>query len=236
MVTGKSCSRWLAPFMALLMIVSLSGCFDKEGDQRKAFIDFLQHTVMRSGERLPTLTADQKKQFGPFVSDYAILYGFAHQMDQAIDNGIRPVVDSVNHISAPQDYMTQRDMLRQANGALGVLSQQVQNAKAQADNARNELRQPDDLKAVFDNAWQKVVADPAAAFEPVIPAAQTLTQQLVLVGDFIQQQGDKVGFANGGIQFPTSQQASQYNSLIGPLASQHQAFSQAWDSLNRVTQ
>ncbi len=75
MATGKSCSRWFAPLAALLMVVSLSGCFDKEGDQRKAFIDFLQNTVMRSGERLPTLTADQKKQFGPFVSDYAILYG-----------------------------------------------------------------------------------------------------------------------------------------------------------------
>ncbi len=73
MATGKSCSRWFAPLAALLMVVSLSGCFDKEGDQRKAFIDFLQNTVMRSGERLPTLTADQKKQFGPFVSDYAIL-------------------------------------------------------------------------------------------------------------------------------------------------------------------
>ncbi len=72
MATGKSCSRWFAPIAALLMVVSLSGCFDKEGDQRKAFIDFLQNTVMRSGERLPTLTADQKKQFGPFVSDYAI--------------------------------------------------------------------------------------------------------------------------------------------------------------------
>lgn len=63
MATGKSCSRWFAPLAALLMVVSLSGCFDKEGDQRKAFIDFLQNTVMRSGERLPTLTADQKKQF-----------------------------------------------------------------------------------------------------------------------------------------------------------------------------
>ncbi len=65
MATGKSCSRWFAPIAALLMVVSLSGCFDKEGDQRKAFIDFLQNTVMRSGERLPTLTADQKKTVWP---------------------------------------------------------------------------------------------------------------------------------------------------------------------------
>lgn len=120
MATGKSCSRWFAPLAALLMVVSLSGCFDKEGDQRKAFIDFLQNTVMRSGERLPTLTADQKKQFGPFVSDYAILYGYSQQVNQAMDSGLRPVVDSVNAIRVPQDYVTQSGPLREMNGFLWV--------------------------------------------------------------------------------------------------------------------
>ena len=36
------------------------------------------------GERLPTLTADQKKQFGPFVSDYAVIYGYSQQVSQAM--------------------------------------------------------------------------------------------------------------------------------------------------------
>ncbi|MCT4704805.1 DUF3053 domain-containing protein [Enterobacteriaceae bacterium H11S18] len=236
MATGKSCSRWMASFAALLMVVSLSGCFDKEGDQRKAFIDFLQNTVMRSGERLPTLTTDQKKQFGPLVSDYAILYGFSQQISQAMDEGMKPVVDSVNSIRVPQDYLTQRDPLRQANGSLNVLGQQVQNAKMQADGAHSALKQPDDLKSVYDQVFQKVVTTPANTMAPLIPAAQTFTQQLVQVGDFIQQQGTQVGFTAGGIQFPTSQQASQYNSLIGPLASQHQAFMQAYSSAQNSMQ
>lgn len=230
MATGKSCSRWFAPFLALLMVVSLSGCFDKEADQRKAFIDFLQNTAMRSGERLPTLTADQKKQFGNFVSDYAILYGFSQQMNQAIDSGIKPVVDSVNTIRVPHDYVAQRDTLRQINGSLGVLGQQIQNAKMQADSARAGLKQADDLKPVFDQVYQKVVTAPASASTPLIPAAQVLTQQLVQVGDYVQQQGDKVSFVANGIQFPTAEQANQYNSLIGPLTAQHQAFTQAWNS------
>lgn len=236
MATGKSCSRWFAPVAALLMVVSLSGCFDKEGDQRKAFIDFLQNNVMRSGEHLPTLTADQKKQFGPFVSDYAILYGYSQQVNQAMDSGLRPVVDSVNAIRVPQDYMTQREPLRQSNGALGVLSQQLQNAKMQADAARSALKQGEDLKPVFDKVYEKVVTKPSDAMQPLIPAAQTFTQQLVQVGDFISQQGTQVSFVANGIQFPTSQQASQYNTLIGPLASQHQAFSQAWSSAVTATE
>ncbi len=35
MATGKSCSRWFAPLAALLMVVSLSGCFDKEGERHR---------------------------------------------------------------------------------------------------------------------------------------------------------------------------------------------------------
>ena len=66
MATGKSCSRWFAPLAALLMVVSLSGCFDKEGDQRKAFIDFLQNTVMRSGERLPNHDCRSEKTVWSF--------------------------------------------------------------------------------------------------------------------------------------------------------------------------
>ncbi|WES68661.1 DUF3053 domain-containing protein [Superficieibacter sp. HKU1] len=236
MATGKSCSRWFASVMALLMVVSLSGCFDKEGDQRKAFIDFLQNTVMRSGEHLPALTSDQKKQFGPLVTDYAILYGYSQQVNQAMDEGLRPVVDSVNAIRVPQDYMTQREPLRQANGSLGVLSQQLQNAKMQADAAHSALKQADDLKPVFDQAYEKIVTRPADALQPLIPAAQIFTQQLVQVGDFVAQQGTQVGFAANGVQFPTSQQASQYNALIGPLASQHQAFTQAWNAAVSATQ
>jgi hypothetical protein len=118
---------------------------------------------------LPTLTADQKKQFGPFVSDYAILYGYSQQVSQAMDSGLRPVVDSVNAIRVPQDYMTQREPLRQANGALGVLSQQLQNAKMQADaltRAETGGRSETGLRQVYS----KVVTAPANALQPLIPA------------------------------------------------------------------
>ena len=236
MATGKSWSRWFAPLAALLMVVSLSGCFDKEGDQRKAFIDFLQNTAMRSGDRLPTLTSDQKKQFGPLVSDYAVLYGFSQQMSQAMDQGIKPVLDTVNGIRVPQDYLTQRNTLRQENGALNVLGQQIQNAKMQADSALSTLKQPEELKVVYEKVYEKVVTNPANAIVPLIPAAQNLTQQLMQVGDYIAEQEGQVSFTASGIQFPTSRQASQYNTLIAPLAGQHQAFMQVYTATQNAVQ
>jgi Protein of unknown function (DUF3053). len=153
-----------------------------------------------------------------------------------MDSGLRPVVDSVNAIRVPQDYVTQGGPLRDLNGSLGVLGQQLQNAKQQADAAHGALKQADDLKPVFDQAYQKVMTTPAQALQPLIPAAQIFTQQLVQVGDFVAQQDTQVSFVANGIQFPTSQQASQYNTLIGPLASQHQAFNQAWTAAVNAVQ
>jgi hypothetical protein len=49
-----------------------------------------------------------------------------------------------------------------------VLSQQLQNAKMQADGAR-ALKQADDLKPVFDQVYES--GDRPAALQPLIPAA-----------------------------------------------------------------
>ncbi|UMX89628.1 DUF3053 domain-containing protein [Klebsiella pneumoniae] len=82
-----------------------------------------------SGERLPTLTtADQKKQFGPFVSDYAVIYGYSQQISETRRWTLVCARWWTQRQCDPRPagYMTQREPLRQANGALGVLSQQLQ--------------------------------------------------------------------------------------------------------------
>jgi len=45
----------------------------------------------------------------------------------------------------------------QASGSLGVLTQQIQTAKTQADSCKATLKQPENLKTVYDT----VVTQPA---------------------------------------------------------------------------
>lgn len=229
MMTGPAriWTRMLVPFMALFLVLQLTGCGDKEGEQRKAFIDFLQNTAMRSGENLPSLSEDQKQKFGNFVSDYAILYGFSQQMNKATDAGLKPVVDELSAIRSPQDYLTHRETLRQASGSLSVLAQQIQAAKSQADSSKASLKQPEDLKTVYDSIYNKVVSQPSNALIPLLPALQTLSQDVVQVGDFLQQQGTRVSFNSDAIQFPTQEQASAYNTLMSNLSMNTQALSRA---------
>ena len=234
MMTGSSriWTRLLVPFMALFMVLQLTGCGDNEADQRKAFIDFLQNTVMRSGEHLPSLSEDQKQKFGPYVSDYAILYGFSQQVNRAVDSGLKPVVDELSAIRTPQDYLTRRDALRQASGSLGVLTQQIQSAKTQADSSKAALKQPSDLKTVYDNCLTTVVTQPAPLWHRFCLRLQALSQDAVQTGDFLQQQGANVSFNGSAIQFPSQAQATQYNALMSNLSTNARALTQAQSVLN----
>lgn len=229
MMTGtiRGWMRLLVPFMALMLVFQLTGCGDKEADQRKAFIDFLQNTAMRSGEHLPALSEDQKQRVGNYASDYAIVYGFSQQVNRAVDNGLKPVVDELSAIRAPQDYLTRRDSLRQASGSLEVLAQQIQTAKTQADSSKAGLKQPAELKTVYDNLYNKVVTQPADTLLPLLPALQKLSQDAVQTGDFLQQQGSQVTFNGQTIQFPTQQQATQYNTLMSNISANAHALGQA---------
>lgn len=225
MATGIS--RVWAPLAAVFLALLLTACGDKEPEQRKAFIDFLQNTVMRSGEHLPALSEDQKQKFGNYVSDYAIIYGFSQQVNKAVDDGLKPVVDQLTAIRVPQDYLTRRDALRQASGSLNVLGQQIQSAKTQADSSKAALKQPDDLKQVYDTVYNKVVTQPANSLTPLLPALQSLSQDVLQAGDYLQQQGAAVTFNNNGVQFSTRDQVAQYNTIMSNLAAKAPALSQA---------
>lgn len=234
-MTKRYSARWFASLVVMLTVLVLSGCFDKEGDQRKAFSGFLQNTVLRGGETLPVLSADQKKRFGVFVSDYQVLFHYAQQVNQAMDEGVRPLVDVVNLIHKPQDYLTHRDNLRHLTDSLAVLNQQLINDKLQADSDLATLKLAGDLRPVYVQAYQKIVTTPANTLQTLIPVAQDLARQLTQVGDFIRQQGADVKFVGDGVQLPTMQQVNQYNALIAPLAAQYQAFDQAYQTaLNTI--
>lgn len=222
-IRSRTFARWLAPVLALLVVFQLTACGDKEPDQRKAFIDYLQNTVIRSGQNLPTLSEDQKQKFGNYANDYTIILTFSRQLKQSVDNSLAPAVNTIAQIRVPQDYLQQKAALEQTSGTLTTLAQQIQTAKSTADTAQAALKQPDDLKAVYNRVYAQDVTQPANALIPVVPALASFTQDIIGVGDFLGQQGNQVAFANGSVQFPTQQQVAQYNAMMTGLLGKQQA-------------
>lgn len=229
-------ARGLAPVLALWVVMQLTACGDKEPEQRKAFIDYLQNTVMRSGANIPTLSEDQKQKLGNYADDYAIIVDFSQQLSKSVGASLTPALEQINQIRTAQDYMSKRDALQQSVRALNLLGQQIQSAKSQADAARAALKLPGNLKAVYNQAYDKIVTAPANALMPAIPTTASFVQDLVQVGDFLQTQGNQVNFNNNGVQFSTAQQAAQYNTMMSSLVAKQQTLVNAQKTLRSVAQ
>lgn len=215
-------ARWLVPVMMLLVALQLAACSDKDKEQQQAFTAFLQ-SLPQQGRQLPGLSEQQQQAFGRYAQDYAIVTNFNQQLDQAVAGSLTPLLQQVARIRVPQDYISQRDNLRQSVGALNLLGQQVQTAKTQADNARRALKQPEALQAVYDKLYQRTVAQPATAMVAIVPASVSFTQSLIQLGDFLQAQGSQVLFNGTGVQFRTQPLVDQYNGMVSDLANQQQS-------------
>ncbi|QCR10401.1 DUF3053 domain-containing protein [Brenneria rubrifaciens] len=214
-------TRWWWSVFIFFIALQIAGCGDSDADQRKAFTDFVHSLQQQQDRKLPELTEEQKEKFGPFVNDYTILTTFSQQFNQAVAGSLIPMMSEVSRIRVPRDYLSQRDALRQSIGAMQMLGQHIQTAKAQADDARRALKQPEELQVGYDRLYNRVVTQPVNIVLPLIPSAISFAQGLIQMGDYLQAQGDQVVFNGNLVQFYTPQQVAQYNGMVSALPAQH---------------
>jgi hypothetical protein len=79
--------------LVALALVGLTGCEDKEAQQRKAFIEFLQTRILdQPGTRAPQLTDAQIERFGDYTKQYVIISDFHKTMDNSVSGQLRDAV------------------------------------------------------------------------------------------------------------------------------------------------
>ncbi|MDP0983864.1 DUF3053 family protein, partial [Klebsiella variicola] len=61
-----------------------------------------------------------------------------------------------------------------------------------ADRAHAALKQPEDLKPVFDKAYEKTVSNLANTYKEIFPATSETFDILLKVVDFVDQNKDKI--------------------------------------------
>ena len=155
--------------MYSLFVATLVGWGNSEADQRKAFIAFLQDINNRAGAHVPVPNANDEKAFGPYLQHYAIILDFNKDMKAPTDEfiarliklgyGPSPAPRTIEQIAAtPADLTAAKD-------GLDKMTQGIETRLAKINADRAALKQPGDLKAVYDKTFDKLVTAPAVAFE-----------------------------------------------------------------------
>jgi hypothetical protein len=218
---------------AMLLATAIAGCDDEPG-QRKAFIEFLQtRIVAKPGIHVPKLTAEEAKSFGDYARHYAVIADFNAGMDanvskplqQAMAAGAPHSLDEV--VTRRKDIAAMRDGMATIRGALDT-------QLATADAAHASLKQPDDLKPVYDKAYDRDVTQPAKAMADIFPDADSSMQAILALAEFLEQNKDKVKVNGSLVEVKDPSVQGRLQALVNALQAKQEGIQKAQKRLHDV--
>jgi len=212
-----------AEIAALIVFAApLSACGDSEAEQRKAFIGFLQDINGRSGIHFLVPTAADEKAFGPYLQQYAIIMDYDKDMKGPMDDfaaqimklgyGPASTARTIEQMAAtPQDLVV-------AKAVVDKMEQGIETRLAKVNADRSALKQPDDLKAVYDKTFNKLVTAPTVAMENSAKALEVGLDASVKLADYIN--GHRGKLVVSGMQIQAKDQRTLDE--VRPLLNAHQ--------------
>ena len=223
------------PFLllALALPLVLAACGSKEPEQRAAFTQFLQTRIVdKPGVRVPKLTEEEKKSFGDYAAQYAVITDF----NAAMEASVTPMGNLMQKgaVRSLNDVIARRDDIKTVQTALKDMSEALAKEQAKADAARAQLKQPDDLKAVYDKAYAKTVTVPAETFREVLPQISGTLDSSLKLAEYVEAHKAQIDLSGPmpKVQDPTV--LAELNKLLQDLTAQAQKVQQAQTRLQAV--
>ncbi|MGE8670716.1 MAG: DUF3053 domain-containing protein [Achromobacter sp.] len=223
------------PFLVLVaaLPLMLAACGDKEPEQRAAFTQFLQTRIVdKPGVRVPKLTEEEKKSFGDYAAQYAVITDFNAGMDASVKplSGIlqKGQVRSVN------DIVTRREDLKTVRAGLNDMNAALKEHRAKADAARAQLKQPEDLKVVYDKAYEKTITLPADTFADVLPQINATYDVALKVADYVDANKSKIEISGNSVTVTDNSVQAELNKLLQEMNAQAKNVQQAQTRLQAV--
>jgi hypothetical protein len=220
----------------ILVAIALAACGDSEPGQRKAFIGFLQEMNGRPGVHFLVPTAADEKAFGPYLQHYEIFADFNKDMQAATNDyfghlrqlGVGPgsTPRTIEQMAAaPQDLPAAKDLIDK-------MQQTIEARLAKLIAARNALVQPDDLKAVYDKTFAKLVTAPSSALENSIKALDQGIDSSIKLVAYINTHRNKLTVSGSRIEAKDQRTLDE----LGPLMQAHQQAGERFAAAQRESE
>lgn len=222
--------HWL---LALALPLLLTACGSSEPDQRAAFKQFLQTRIIdKPGVHVPKLTPEESKSFGDYTQHYAVITDFNSGMDASIKplNGF--VQKGAFHSLG--DVIERRDDLKTVQTGLNDLVVQLKQALAKADTAHAQLKQPDDLKTVYDSAYDRTVTVPANTLLTVMPQVNGTFESGLKVADYVDAHKAQIQINGSVIQVTDPKVQAELNTLLQDLNAKAKVVQEAQTRMQAV--
>lgn len=222
--------QWL---LAAVIPFMLTACGDSEPDQRAAFKQFLQTRILdKPGVHVPKPSAEETKAFGDYTSHYSVITDFNGKMDASV----KPLGELTQKISVRSlnDVIEHRDDFKAAQTGLSEMGQNLKQYKEEADAAKAQLKQPEDLRPVYDQAYERTVSKPADTFLALLPQIDTAMAGIEDVGNYVEAHKAQIEIKGAQISVQDPKVLEALNTRLKSLNEQGQAVQQAQSRMQAV--
>lgn len=170
--------------MALVSMLLLAACVNKEPQERAAFIQLLQ-VRMNNVTLVPIglLSKPEKEAIGDYDDAYEVMTDFQDAMAKAAAP-LREVL-SVETIRSVGEIVERKASLEAARKTLADSAAKVQAARSKADKARADLALPADLAPVYDGVYDEAVTAPAAELMDAAAKMDAIARDALGIADFV---------------------------------------------------
>ena len=217
--------------VCLSLIVLLAACGDSEPEQRKAFIDIIQKNVLdQRGGRLVFMNEAEKKAVGPYGAHFDFLIE-AVQADEKFDldgktNTINKLTDA---LLRTEDAEKRRDILIEVDNLKNGVRKDLEGLIVELTAKKAALKQPDDLKVVFDKAYDKFVTAPADVALKIFNASDVFMKAVRDINDYVIANPKKVKYQGADILILDDSAEGAVNKLL-------EAQTAAYNEMQKVIQ
>jgi hypothetical protein len=232
LMTGRPLSR--LRLAGVLIALALLGCGDNEVTQRKAFIEFLQSRIIaKPGVHVPKLTAEETAAFGDYAKHYAVIADFNGNLDQVVSRPMQQALAKGTPHSLAEVMERRQDVAAVGEGMAKIriaLDQQL----ATADAAHAALKQPDDLKPVYDAAYARDVTMPAKAMADIFPDVDETMKSILALADFVAAHQGAVKIQGTMIQTSDPSLQPVLAAMIDKVREKSEAINKAQQRVNAL--
>jgi hypothetical protein len=182
--------RWLW-MLGVVMLVAACG---NEEAQRQAFIEFLQKNVIdRKSNNIMVPTQKQREQFGDYASHYDIIVDFNKSVGEVAGKQLDGMVrDLMAAMKQNVDAEARKALMSKFDELFQQINKKIDDELSRAEERLADLDQPDDLKAVYIQAFERTVRTPGRIIREMV----SLTTEMAAKGnemfDFITSNPDKI--------------------------------------------
>ncbi|MDM5179531.1 DUF3053 family protein [Massilia sp. DJPM01] len=199
-----------------ILALGIAGC-SAEPKERAAFIAFLQARIVdKPGLHVPRLTPAEEKSFGDYSKHFAVISDYNKSMDAKVQQPLRDMMGR-NMPTTMQDLMARRADVLALHKSSVQLRAVIDTEQAAAGTRRAALKQPDDLKPVYDKAYARTVTDPGNNFKELLVVMEGMLTSAEKMADFLDAHKDQIKFSGIMAQIDDQKVLDDANVLMKEL-------------------